>query len=42
MEERVFARDPDSLQLLWLPGEKGIRKDFLDAEELAQLRGEEG
>ena len=40
--ERVFVRDPATLQLLWLPGEKGIRRDGLTAEELEQLKREQG
>lgn len=33
-EERVFARDPKRLQLIWLPGHQGIRNANLSAEEL--------
>lgn len=40
--ERVFVRDPDSLQLLWVPGEKGIRRDTLTEEQLEQLKQEVG
>jgi len=38
--ERVFVRDPKTLQLLWLPGEKGVKNDTLSEAELAQLREE--
>jgi hypothetical protein len=40
--ERVFVRDPKSLQLLWVPGEQGIRRDSLTEEELQQLKRESG
>lgn len=39
-DERVFARDPKTLQLVWLPGEKGIRRTTLSEEELEQLKAE--
>ena len=39
-EERVFARDPKTLQLIWLPGEKGVRRTTLSDEELEQLKAE--
>jgi hypothetical protein len=39
-EERVFARDPKTLQLIWLPGEKGVRRTTLTEEELEQLKAE--
>ncbi len=39
-EERVFARDPKTLQLIWLPGEKGVRRTTLSEEELEQLKAE--
>lgn len=39
-EERVFARDPKTLQLIWLPGEKGVRRTTLSEEELDQLKAE--
>ena len=41
-DERVFVRDPASLQLLWLPGNKGIRRYNLSEEELDQLKREQG
>ena len=41
-DERVFVRDPASLQLLWLPGEKGIRRKSLSEDELEQLKREQG
>ncbi len=40
--ERVFVRDPKNLQLLWLPGEQGIRRYSLTEEELEQLKQEKG
>ena len=40
--ERVFVREPGSLQLLWVPGEKGIRRDTLTEEQLEQLKTEVG
>lgn len=40
MDERVFARDPKTLQLIQLPGEKGIRRTSLSEEELEQLKAE--
>ena len=33
-EERVFARDPKRLQLIWLPGHQGVRNANLSPEEL--------
>ncbi|MBY0406688.1 MAG: AAA family ATPase [Rickettsiales bacterium] len=36
-EERVFARDPKNLGLLWLPGHQGIRNTNLTEEELHKL-----
>ncbi len=39
-EERVFARDPKTLQLIWLPGDKGVRRTTLSEEELDQLKAE--
>lgn len=36
--ERVFARDPESLQLLWLPGDEGVKSDGLSAEEIEKLK----
>ncbi len=40
IDERVFARDPKTLQLIQLPGEKGIRRTGLSEEELEQLKAE--
>ena len=40
--ERVFVRDPKTLQLLWMPGDKGIRRYSLSDEELEQLKREQG
>ena len=37
MDERVFARDPKHLSLLWLPGERGVRNAPLSEDELEQL-----
>lgn len=39
-EERVFARDPKKLQLVWLPGKDGIRDATLPEEELEKLEEE--
>lgn len=39
-EERVFARDPKKLGLLWLPGHDGVRNPDLSEEELRQLAEE--
>lgn len=36
-EERVFARNPKNLTLMWLPGEEGIRRDGPSPEELERL-----
>jgi hypothetical protein len=36
-EERVFARDPKRLGLLWLPGHEGIRNTSLTEEELQKI-----
>lgn len=36
-EERVFARDPKHLNLIWLPGKDGVRAATLSEEELEQL-----
>jgi hypothetical protein len=44
-EERVFARDPKRLQLVWLPGHEGIRNASLSPEEIdkiAEAAKEEG
>jgi hypothetical protein len=37
LDERIFVRNPKNLQLLWLPGEQGVRRDTLTPEELEQL-----
>jgi len=39
-EERVFARDPKQLGLVWLPGHKGVREAELAPEELKKLAEE--
>ena len=39
-EERVFARDPKQLGLVWLPGHKGVREAELAPEELRKLAEE--
>ncbi|MGE0754230.1 MAG: AAA family ATPase, partial [Alphaproteobacteria bacterium] len=39
-EERVFARDPKTLSLIWLPGKEGIRGGMLTPEELEKLAKE--
>lgn len=36
--ERVFARNPKTLQLLWLPGNEGVRDPSLTADELESLQ----
>ena len=36
-EERVFARDPKRLGLLWLPGHQGVRNTNLSEEELQKI-----
>jgi hypothetical protein len=36
-DERVFARDPKNLQLIWLPGHEGIRSANLSEEELLKI-----
>ncbi len=36
-EERVFARDPKRLSLVWLPGADGVRNALLTQEELEKL-----
>jgi hypothetical protein len=35
--ERVFARDPKRLSLVWLPGEEGVRNAPLSEEELEEI-----
>ena len=40
MDERVFARDPKTLQLIQLPGEKGIRRIGLSEDEIEQIKAE--
>ncbi len=37
LEERVFARDPNNLSLVWLPGEDGIRNAPLSNAELEEI-----
>lgn len=37
MEERVFARDVRSLDLVWLPGHEGIRNASLSPDEIEQI-----
>lgn len=39
-EERVFARDPKNLQLIWLPGQEGVRSAYLSEEELERIAEE--
>lgn len=36
-EERVFARDARRLQLVWLPGQEGVRNANLSPDEIARL-----
>lgn len=40
MEERVFARDPKRLQLVWLPGEEGVRRANMSSDEIEKLAQE--
>ncbi len=40
-EERIFTRNPETLQLIWLPGKAGIRRDYLTKEEIEQLEYEQ-
>lgn len=37
LEERVFARNPKNLSLMWLPGKDGVRNAPLSEEELEEL-----
>lgn len=37
LDERVFVRNPKNLQLIWLPGEEGLRRDTLTPEELERI-----
>lgn len=39
-EERVFARDPKHLSLIWLPGHEGVRNATLSEEELEKIEQE--
>lgn len=39
-EERVFARDPKTLSLIWLPGKEGVRNATLSKDELEKLAKE--
>jgi len=39
-EERVFARDPKHLGLVWLPGHEGVRNPDLSDEELQKIAQE--
>ncbi len=36
--ERVFARNPKTLELIQLPGAEGVRNEFMTEEELEQLK----
>ncbi len=36
-EERIFARNPKNLKLIWLPGDEGTKKKFLSDQELEQM-----
>ncbi len=40
-EERLFTRDPKTLQLIWLPGEAGVRRDYLTKDEIEKLEFEQ-
>ncbi|MBY0354373.1 MAG: AAA family ATPase [Rickettsiales bacterium] len=37
LDERVYVRNPKNLQLIWLPGEQGVRRDTLTPEELERI-----
>jgi len=39
-EERIFARDPKNLGLIWLPGHEGVRNQDLSEEELHKIAAE--
>lgn len=39
-EERVFVRNPENLQLIWLPGPQGVRAQTLSPEELEELEAQ--
>ena len=39
-EERVFARDPKNLGLIWLPGHEGVRNVDLSEDELQKIAQE--
>jgi hypothetical protein len=41
-EERVFARDAKKLQLIWLPGQEGVRAANLSEEELEAIANQQG
>ena len=36
--ERVFVRDPDKLDLVWMPGPQGVRTFDVSADELREIR----
>jgi hypothetical protein len=40
-EDRVFTRDPKTLQLIQLPGEAGVRRDYLTKEEIEKMEFEQ-
>jgi AAA domain len=40
-EERIFTRNPENLQLIWLPGKAGVRRDYLTKEEIEALEYEQ-
>ena len=40
-EERVFARNPKNLQLIWLPGDEGVRSEEISEAELQRLEAAE-
>ncbi len=38
--ERIFVRDPKHLDLVWLPGDEGVRQFDVSEEELEQIKAE--
>ncbi len=40
-EERVFARNPKNLTLMWLPGDEGVRSEEISEAELQRLEAAE-
>lgn len=40
LDERIFVRNPKNLKLIWLPGEEGVKRQFLTEEEIEQIEAE--